>query len=109
MNRWERKLRREGLSPSRGRDTRLDYGLEPRLDTTHGLVSSLYALSPSGAYWSDDERRLRAKNALKCLILKHGRPEVEHTLTRCGVPRNDEPVRQGLLALLRQIPEKAAP
>ena len=109
MNRWERKLRREGLSPSRGRDTRLDYGLEPRLDTTHGLVSSLYALSPSGAYWSDDERRLRARKALKCLILKHGRSEVEHILTHCAVAKSDEPVRQGLVQLLRLIPDSVSP
>src|SRR5258706_10680033 len=103
MNKWEWRLKREGLAPSKGRDPRTT-PFNEHINPTHGLVSPVYALSPSGDYLQDDERQRRARVALKCLIKKHGHAEVEHTLTRSGVAKSDEPVRAGLLLLLRQLP-----
>lgn len=104
MNKWERKLRREGLGMARGRDARLTYGLEPRLDPTYGLVSPLYALSLSGDYITDEERRLRARNALKCLIKKHGHATISRGLSLASVSKSDEPVLAVLKGLLSQLP-----
>ena len=102
MNKWERRLKREGLAPSKGRDPRTTPYNE-HINPTHGLVSPVYALSPSGDYCQEEERLRRAKVALKGLIRKHGHAEVEHTLRRARIPKAEEPIRAGLLELLTQI------
>ena len=104
MNKWERKLRREGLGPKVGRRTLHMTRYDERINPTHGLVSPVYALSPSGDYFTDEERRLRARNALKALIRKHGYDAVERGLSHATVSKPDEPVLTGLRLQLQSLP-----
>jgi hypothetical protein len=72
---------------------------------SHGLVSSIYAMAPSGEYITDDERALRTKNSLKALISKHGRPHVDAGLRAAAVPKSDETVLDALRHGLSLLPE----
>ena len=105
MNEWERKLQAEGLGPNQGRDRRLGYGLDSELDTTYGLVSSIYTLAPSGDYLPEEERLLRTRNALKRLIQKHGHATVTRTLKAAVVAKKARPVRAYLLLCLANLPD----
>lgn len=103
MNKWERRLRREGLGMSRGRDRRLGYSSQAYADFSHGLVSPVYALSPGGEYFTDEERSLRAKQALKYLIRKHGHRGVRDGLRAARVSKEQESVRERLLEMLQRL------
>lgn len=104
MTKWERRLRREGLGVSRGRDRRLEYMSEPELAYSQGLVSPLYDMAPSGSNISEEERNLRARQALRVLVSKHGRDEVETRIRHARVAEAEEPVRLRLLSTLATIP-----
>lgn len=104
MNRWERRLRREGLGMARGRDRRLQYMPEPELAYSQGLVSPLYDLAPSGSNISEEERNRRARTALKVVVGKHGHAEVETRLRGAAVSQDDEPARVRLLSILATLP-----
>ncbi len=105
MNKWERRLRREGLGMARGRDRRLEYMPEPDLAYSQGLVSPLYDMAPGGDYFTTEERNVRARAALKLLVGKHGHAEVETRLREATVPQDAEPVRLRLLSTLATLPE----
>ena len=105
MTKWERRLRKEGLGMSRGRDRRLEYMPEPELAYSQGLVSPLWAMAPSGDNFSEEERNLRARVALKRLVLVHGHADVESRLRGATVPPDAEPVRLRLLSTLATLPE----
>ena len=89
---------------ARGRDRRLAYMPEPELAYSQGLVSPLWAMSPSGDYFTEEERKVRARAALKRLVLVHGHQTVETRLRRATVPPDAEPVRLRLLSTLATLP-----
>ena len=128
QEKWEAILKRQGLGMDRGRmGGRLQYmgssadlaaiadeiSYIPEedehghrvLNSSHGLVSSVYQMAPSGDYISDDERTLRTRNALKGLIYRRGRPHVEAGLRHADVSKSEQPVLDSLRLHLQSLPE----
>jgi len=89
---------------ARGRDRRLQYMPEPELAYSQGLVSPLYDQAPSGDYFTDEERKVRARAALKLVVSRHGKDEVETRLRNATVSEHEEPVRVRLLSILATLP-----